>query len=115
MLSADDNSQFAAAQDAYDRLETNNKKFTGVYPPTKQGDKGFPPKADDFLWSATDEPHTTRRRLILQKYPEITKLMGHCTRTKYAVFLMVSAQFMLAYYLKDKMWTMQYWVLCKLT
>jgi hypothetical protein len=29
------------------------------------------PKIKDFVWSETDEPHCTRRRLILAKYPKV--------------------------------------------
>jgi sphingolipid delta-4 desaturase len=111
MLSVNDESKLQQAQGQYDLLETNNKKFTGSYPPMNQGDKGFVPILDDFLWTTSDEPHTTRRRLILNKYPEINKLMGHCHKTKYSVLLLVTMQFGLAYYLMDKMWSVQYWVL----
>ena len=104
------NAKLEAAQEKYDLLETNNKDFAGVYPPTKESDAGFPNRQKDFFWSSTEEPHTVRRRLILQKYPQINDLMGHCPRTKYWVFVSVMAQFSLAYYLKDKMWGLEYWV-----
>ncbi|KAJ3255628.1 Sphingolipid delta(4)-desaturase DES1 [Boothiomyces macroporosus] len=96
----------------FESLSTNNKPFSGSYPPLKKGDKGFPAPKQDFRWDETsDEPHRTRRKIILQKYPQIQELYGHCPKTKYSVLFLVSAQFALAYYLKDKMWTAQYWIL----
>ncbi|KAJ3272882.1 Sphingolipid delta(4)-desaturase DES1 [Terramyces sp. JEL0728] len=96
----------------YENLPTNSKPFTGSYPPLKKGDKGFPAPKQDFHWDeTTDEPHRTRRKVILQKYPQIQELYGHCAKTKYSVLFLVSAQFAIAYYLKDKMWTAQYWIL----
>lgn len=94
----------------YNNLSTNNKPFKGSYPP-QQGDKGFPAPKNDFFWETTDEPHATRRKLILQKYPQISSLLGHCPKTKYVVTMLVATQFALAYYLDDKMWTLQYWVI----
>ncbi|KAI8895471.1 fatty acid desaturase-domain-containing protein [Globomyces pollinis-pini] len=97
----------------YNKLPTNSKPFDGDYPPLQPTDKGFPThKPNDFIWDETsDEPHRTRRKLILAKYPEIKELFGYCPITKYTSVALVLAQFALAYYVKDKMWTAEYWII----
>jgi len=49
-----------------------------------------------FLESAEEEPHSSRRKLILERYPEIRQLMKHEPRTKYMVAATVLAQLCLA-------------------
>ena len=108
MLSAREDSP-NQAQEAFDSLSTNNKPFKGDYPPLSG--KQFPGEKSDFHWDLTsDEPHKTRRKLILAKHPEIKELFGHCKITKYTATAMVAAQLGLAYYLKDKMWGLEFWV-----
>jgi hypothetical protein len=36
-------------------------------------------KLGEFTWSETDEPHATRRKLILAKHPEVS--LAHHSRT----------------------------------
>ncbi|TYZ68831.1 hypothetical protein PybrP1_009905 [[Pythium] brassicae (nom. inval.)] len=52
---------------------------------------------EDFHWSATDEPHATRRKLILAKYPQIKELFGHCWKTKWVTLFVVLLQTFCAY------------------
>lgn len=58
----------------------------------------------DFEWSYTEEPHASRRKEILAKYPEIKKLMGSDPNFKYQVLFLVVLQFSLAYIIKDFSW-----------
>ncbi|GBL90047.1 Sphingolipid delta(4)-desaturase DES1 [Araneus ventricosus] len=55
----------------------------------------------DFEWVYTDEPHATRRKEILKKYPEIKSLMGHDPNFKYVVTGMVLVQCISFWLLKD--------------
>ncbi|CAH3185085.1 unnamed protein product, partial [Porites evermanni] len=59
----------------------------------------------DFEWSYTAEPHATRRKEILAKYPEIKKLMGSDPIFKYQILLLMSLQLSLAYIMRDLSWT----------
>lgn len=52
---------------------------------------------EEFHWVGTDEPHATRRKLILAKHPEIKTLFGYCPRTKYIITFVVLLQTFLAY------------------
>ncbi|KAJ1564337.1 hypothetical protein HK405_015161 [Cladochytrium tenue] len=61
-------------------------------------------KRTNFYWSQTDEPHATRRRLMLKKYPQIRALMRNESLTVWIVVAEVAAQFALAYFFRDPAW-----------
>jgi sphingolipid delta-4 desaturase len=58
----------------------------------------------DFDWVYTEEPHRSRRKQILAKYPEIKQLMGHDPNLKYAVTFMVVLQIATAYFMRHASW-----------
>eukprot|EP00457_Paulinella_chromatophora_P008289 gb/GEZN01008320.1/.p1 GENE.gb/GEZN01008320.1/~~gb/GEZN01008320.1/.p1 ORF type:complete len:335 (-),score=30.01 gb/GEZN01008320.1/:408-1412(-) len=58
----------------------------------------------DFTWVETDEPHATRRKLILAKYPEIKTLFTKEPRTVWFTMAIFIAQMLMADYVKDKSW-----------
>jgi sphingolipid delta-4 desaturase len=55
----------------------------------------------DFAWVGSDEPHATRRKLILAKYPEVKSLMGVDPRFKFVVSGLVLLQILTFYLMKD--------------
>ena len=68
----------------------------------------------DFEWVGSDEPHATRRKLILEKYPQIKKLMGVDTNFKWVVLSLVTFQVISLYVLKDveHFWFLLVWAYC---
>lgn len=65
---------------------------------------------NDFIWSLTEEPHASRRKLIKAKHPEVTKLFGPEPLTKWVVLFLVCLQFGAAYMVKDMTWTWQFYL-----
>ncbi|XP_065883592.1 sphingolipid delta(4)-desaturase DES1-like isoform X2 [Dysidea avara] len=63
---------------------------------------------DDFEWVYTQHPHVDRRKIIIEKYPEIKKLMGPDPNLKYIVIAMVMFQFISVLYISQLSW---FWVI----
>jgi sphingolipid 4-desaturase/C4-monooxygenase len=57
-----------------------------------------------FTWSDEPEPHAQRRRAMLSAHPELRSLFGPCPRTKYICTVLVAAQLVAAYLLRDSPW-----------
>ena len=53
---------------------------------------------NDYYWSDSREPHFQRRKDILAKHPEITKLFGIDPSLKYKTVALVALQLVVAYY-----------------
>ncbi|PIO63629.1 sphingolipid Delta4-desaturase, partial [Teladorsagia circumcincta] len=47
---------------------------------------------DDFIWTYTDQPHTSRRATIVKAHPEIKELFGIDVSFKFVVIAMVLFQ-----------------------
>lgn len=58
----------------------------------------------EFDWSYTEEPHATRRRIIIKKHPEIKQLFGVDHAFKFVVTALVLTQILACYLLKDSDW-----------
>jgi len=58
----------------------------------------------NFTWSDESEPHKKRTKEIINKHPEIRKLIGRNPFTILVILLCVTVQFTLAYFLKDAPW-----------
>ncbi|CAK1593029.1 unnamed protein product [Parnassius mnemosyne] len=59
---------------------------------------------NDFEWVYTEEPHASRRKIILEKYPEIKKLYGYDPLFKWVVTAMVLSQLLVLPFVKYMSW-----------
>ncbi len=66
------------------------------------------PFLKDYNYSQEAEPHIERCKQIIQKYPEIKRLMGRNFNTFWYTLGIVSMQLFIAFLLRDLAW---YWVL----
>jgi sphingolipid delta-4 desaturase len=61
-------------------------------------------KPHTFTWTETDEPHASRRRIILERYPQVAQLFGTEWRTFPLVMLLFTTQLSMAYLLRNASW-----------
>ena len=59
---------------------------------------------DDFIWSYTEEPHASRRKVILAKFPQIKELYGYDPNMRYVCALLVSTQLVMAFCMRFATW-----------
>ncbi|XP_033110537.1 sphingolipid delta(4)-desaturase DES1-like [Anneissia japonica] len=59
---------------------------------------------DTFEWIYTEEPHFSRRKAMLKKYPEMKKLMGHDNNMARIMVAMVITQVIACYLIQDESW-----------
>jgi len=83
------------------------KKDTNVWKGSIFGNS-FEKNFDDFHWVATDEPHRTRRKMILKDHPEIKQLFGHEPLTAVIVAVLTATQLWVCSWIGDTSWTV-YW------
>ncbi|KAI5640438.1 fatty acid desaturase domain-containing protein [Phthorimaea operculella] len=60
----------------------------------------------DFEWVYTEEPHASRRKIILEKYPQIKQLFGYDPNFKWVVTAMVLTQFIMMPIVANMSWPM---------
>jgi len=59
----------------------------------------------DFIYTATDEPHISRRKAMIEKYgKKITDLYGFDSMSKYKTIFCVVLQMVTCYYIQDVGW-----------
>ncbi|MEY3052549.1 MAG: hypothetical protein RLY31_2334 [Bacteroidota bacterium] len=61
-------------------------------------------KPADYHWVDDREPHFLRRKEILRKYPEVTRLFGVNPRLKYWTVALVAAQLAIALFIGELHW-----------
>jgi len=78
----------------------SNEKWSGdVF-----GDSNFEKSKDDFHWVGSDEPHRSRRKMILKDHPEIRELFGHEPLTAVVVIALTAAQLWVASWITEASW-----------
>lgn len=65
---------------------------------------GFKLEHLDEPWDYSEEPHVIRRQRILEKYPEVKKLMGYDPTIALIVSLEVLIQIVMAWMMRDMSW-----------
>ena len=60
--------------------------------------------SDENDWIYDEEPHCSRRKEILEKHPEIKKLMGYNYKIAFIVIAEVFLQLVIGWCLKDASW-----------
>lgn len=86
----------------------NNQTYSFTTPPADAPIEVL----NEFYWTKESEPHVLRRKQILAKYPQVTKLTGYEPKTKWYVLAVVILQFSVAYYLKDTpLWSWKFFLL----
>ena len=74
-----------------------------VFPVPKEH-AGSEKQREDFSYDDNKEPHLTRRKLILEKHPEIKKLYGPDTLMVYKVAAVLLLQFFTMLWVRDQSW-----------
>lgn len=59
---------------------------------------------EDYEWVYTEEPHATRRKEIMAKYPQIKKLMRPDPNLKYKVLFLVTLQILAMSFISSQSW-----------
>ena len=64
-------------------------------------------RANDYIWTDKSEPHHERRKAILEKYPEVRKLIGPDIRLAFITVALVIIQLTIAYFIdRVNIWVM---------
>ncbi|KAF8364037.1 ttm-5 [Pristionchus pacificus] len=59
---------------------------------------------DDFMWTYDEQPHTSRRKEIVKKYPQIKELFGVDPSLKWVIAAMVAVQVFFCWLLQNEDW-----------
>jgi len=84
--------------------EASAERGASAYPLTPEARELELPKVNGFQWSETDEPHASRRRLILAKYPQIRQLFTKEPRTFVVVVGVIIFQLLMARWAQSASW-----------